>query len=276
MLGLNESQDAALAFLALNRDEDGVSTEDEILVRGILGLRDAGMAKAQTDWGRQAIFIASLTPAGYEKYEKCQRARRGFSPLSESANELLLWTYALYSMRKRAGGKVSIDIQRGREEDYRELARAGLLSITWADDAPYHVNAITQNGILYASGDFCGGGEPMNIINFNPTNNFSPTNTVNVSGGNSTSSADASSSASASSMVTLDYVIDALRSSGLSQEDLVTAESAVRAMNEAAESKDENGFLDALEKVASATKNVAAITGTVIPFIGSLAQTFLH
>lgn len=276
MLGLDETQDAALAFLALNRDEDGVSTEDEILVRGILALRDAGMAKAQTDWGHQAIFTASLMPAGYEKYEECQRARRGFSPLSESANELLLWTYALYSMRKRVGGKVSIDVRQGRDEDYRELARAGLLSITWADDAPHHVNAITQNGISYASGDFCGGGGPVNIINFNPTNNFSPTNTVNVSGGNSTSSADASSSASASSTVTLDNMIDAIRLSGLSLEDLVAAESAVRAMDEAAESKDEKGFLDALEKVASATKNVAAITSTVIPFIGSLAQTFLH
>lgn len=279
MLGLNETQDAALAFLALYRDEDVASTEDEILVRGILGLRDAGMANAQTDWGHQAIFVASLTPAGYEKYEECRRARQGFSPLSETANELMLWTYAQYVTQRRAGGKATTVIQQGREEDYRELARAGLLSISWADDAPYHVDAITQNGTLYASGDFYGGGEPVPIVNiFSPTNTFSPNNTVSASGGNSTSRSDASSSASASasSAVTLDNVIDAIRSSGIDLEDLVDAEKAVRAMDEAAESKDEKGFLDALEKVASATKNVATITGTVIPFIGTLAQAFLH
>ena len=100
MFGISEAAEAALAYLVLHQDEGGVSTNDELLVKGILALRRTGMASAQTDWGEQAIFIANLEAAGYEHFGRAHRLRKMFCPLSEAAEELALELYAHYMAQR--------------------------------------------------------------------------------------------------------------------------------------------------------------------------------
>lgn len=263
MFEINEVAEAALAFMVLHQDESPISTDDALLVKGILALRQAGMASAQTDWGHQVIFTSNLEPAGFRHFEQVSRLRRKFCPLSETAEELMLNLYSRHATQRRQGAEPRIPVIEGRTEDYRELSRARLLNVTWADDAPYFVNEITEKGISYSRGDFYEEDEPMQIIN---NNTFSPQITNSANGGN----ADAVANASASSNVTLESVIDALRNSDLAIEDSVAAERSVKELSAAAETKDGQSFCEALEKVASVAKSSATIAGIVLPFIQPL------
>lgn len=269
MFELSDDAEAALAYLVRHLP-DCPSFEDDVLVQGTLELRTNGMAEATTDANQSAIFICSLLAPGRAVFSEHQRMRRGFVSLSDSAEELMLWTYADYARQKRAGGEVNLEEVANRVEDYRELGRSGLLDITWADDRPYFIGGITEKGISYARGDGYRKDAMQTTINNSPVFN------INANGGNAASTASSSADASADVSLTasFDGLIDAIRKSDLDFEKQAVVERAVRDIDTAGKKKDVKGLLESLEKASSIAKNVASIGGPLVTFLGKVAGTF--
>ena len=171
MLEITDAAEAALAYLMVNRDDLPYTTEDEMYVKALLDLRDAGMVKGETDWGHQMFIAMSILPAGVEHYQRARRYRRRFVSLTETADELVCMTYAAAAFRRRKGQSANIEVVDGRITDYQELAQTGLLGIKWADNAPWTI-ATTEKGLSYVRGDFMDEESEMSInINNSPTFN---------------------------------------------------------------------------------------------------------
>ena len=64
MFGLTISQEAALAAVALRRDELPTDLTDKGLSKQLLSLRDLGMLDMQTDWGGELAFVQRLLAEG--------------------------------------------------------------------------------------------------------------------------------------------------------------------------------------------------------------------
>lgn len=269
MFELSDAAEAALAYLVMHQP-DCPCVDDKILVQGILELRENGMAKAETDLSGDAVFLCSLLAPGRAVFSEHQRIRREFVSLSDSAEELMLWTYADYARQKRAGGKFSLEEVADRVEDYRELGRSGLLDITWADGRPYFIGGITEKGVSYARGD----GYRKDAMQTTITNN--PVFNINTNGGNAASTASSSADASADVSLTasLDGLINAIHKSDLGFEKQAVVERAVRDIDAAGKKKDVKGLLESIEKASSIAKNVASIGGPLVTFLGKVTGTF--
>lgn len=261
MLGITDAAEAALAYLMVNRDDLPYTTEDEMHVKALLDLRDAGMVKGETDWGRQMFIAISILPAGVEHYQRAQRYRRRFVSLTETADELVCMTYAAVAFHRRKGQNTNIEIVDGRVSDYQELARTGLFSIQWADDGPWTV-ATTEKGLSYVRGDFMDEESGMNInITNSPT--FNNTNVGSVA--NATAKTEP---------ISIEMAIEAIRASAADDDVKQSAEAAVVDMGEAAKEGNIEKFADALENTASIVKSTTALGSTLFPVIGELISRF--
>lgn len=257
MLEITDAAEAALAYLMVNRDDLPYTTEDEMYVNALLDLRDAGMVKGETDWGQQMFIALSVLPAGVEHYQRVQRFRRRFASLTETADELVCMTYAVAAFHRRKGQGTNIRIVDGRVSDYQELARAGLLNIHWAEDAPWTVTT-TEKGLSYVRGDFMDEESEMSInINNSPT--FNNTNV----GGVATATAK-------TEPTNIEMAVEAIRASDVDDDVKRSAEAAVVDMGEAAKEGNVEKFVDALENTASIVKSTTALATTVLPVIGEL------
>lgn len=261
MLEITDAAEAALAYLMVNRDDMPYTTEDEMYVRALLDLRDAGMVKGETDWGHQTFVAISVLPAGVEHYQRAQRSRRRFASLSETADELACRTYARVSFRRCKGQDAGIEIIEGRVPDYQELAQAGLLKIQWADDVPWFV-ATTEKGLSYVRGDFMDEESEMSVsITNSPI--FNNTNVGSVA--NVTAKTEP---------ITIEVTVEAIRASDADDDVKRSAEAAVVDMGEAAKEGNVERFADALENTASIVKSATTLGTTLFPVISELITEF--
>ena len=257
MLDITDAAEAALAYAFVNRDSLPYTTEDAMLVKAFLDLRDADMVKGETDWGHQMFIAISVLPAGIEHYQRVQRYRRRFVSLTETANELVCWTYAQVAHQRHSGEDPRVEIIEGRVLDYQELARTGLLNVQWADDKPWFATT-TEKGLSYVRGDFIDEEKDMSI---NITN--SPTfNNTNVG-----SLANASAK---TEPITIEMVVEAIRSSNVDDNVKQSAEATVVDMGEAVEEGNVEKFADALENTASIVKSTTTLGATLFPIVGEL------
>lgn len=261
MLEITDAAEAALAYLMVNRDDLPYTTEDEMYVKALLDLRDAGMLKGETGWGHQMFIALSILPAGVEHYQRAYRFRRSFVSLSETADELVCMTYAAAAFHRRKGQDTSIEIVDGRVSDYQELARTGLLNIQWADNVPWAV-ATTEKGLSYVRGDFMDEESKMSInISNSPT--FNNTNVGSVA--NATAKTEP---------ISVEMAVEAIRASDADDDVKQSAEAAVIDMGEAAKEGNTEKFADALENTASIVKSTTALSTTLFPVIGELISKF--
>lgn len=241
----------------VNRDNLPYTTEDEMYVKAFLDLRDAGMVKGETDWGHQMFIAISVLPAGVEHYQRVQRCRRRFVSLTETADELVCRTYARAAYSRRRGLDTNVEILDCRVPDYQELARAGLLSIQWADNAPLFVTT-TEKGLSYVRGDFMDEESDMSInINNSPT--FNNTNVGSVA-----------SAIAKTEPITIETVVEAIRASDADDSVKQSAEAAVVDMGEAAKEGNVEKFADALENTASIVKSTTTLGATLLPLASEL------
>lgn len=261
MLEITDAAEAALAYLMVNRDDLPYTTEDEMYVKALLDLRDAGMVKGETDWGHQMFIAMSILPAGVEHYQRARRYRRRFVSLTETADELVCMTYAAAAFRRRKGQSANIEVVDGRITDYQELAQTGLLGIKWADNVPWTI-ATTEKGLSYVRGDFMDEESEMSInINNSPT--FNNTNVGSVA--NATAKTEP---------ISIEMAIEAIRASDADDDVKQSAEAAVVDMGEAAKEGNIEKFADALENTASIVKSTTALGTTLFPVIGELISKF--
>lgn len=261
MLEITDAAEAALAHLMVNRDDLPYTTEDEMYVKALLDLRDAGMLKGETDWGHQTFIAISILPAGVEHYQRAYRFRRRFVSLTETADELVCMTYAAVAFHRRKGQDASIEIVDGRVSDYQELARSGLLNIQWADNAPWTV-ATTEKGLSYVRGDFMDEESEMSInINNSPT--FNNTNVGSVA-----------NAIAKTEPISVEMAVEAIRVSNVDDDVKQSAEAAVVDMGEAAKEGNVEKFADALENTASIVKSTTTLGATLFPVIGELISKF--
>lgn len=261
MLDITDAAEAALAYVVVNRDSLPYTTEDAMLVQAFLDLRDAGMVKGETDWGHQMFLAISVLADGIEHYQRVQRLRRRFVSLTETADELVCYTYAQVAHRRRKGEEPRVDIVKGRVPDYQELARTGLLSIQWADDKPWFATT-TEKGLSYVRGDFI---EEESDMSINITN--SPTfNNTNVG--------SLASASAKTEPITIEMAVEAIRSCDADQAVKDSAEEAVKNMGEAAKEGNVEKFADALENTASIVKSTTALGTCLFPIIGELISKF--
>ena len=246
MLEITDAAEAALVYLMVNRDDLPYTTEDEMYVKAFLDLRDAGMIKGETDWGRQMFIAISVLPAGVEHYQRAQRCRRRFASLSETADELAYRTYVGAAFSRRKGQDANIEVLEGRLPDYQELARTGLLNIKWADDVLWFV-ATTEKGLSYVRGDFVYGESDMSINIMNsPT--FNNTNVGSVA--NATAKTEP---------INIEMTVKAIRASSVDDDVKRSAEATVVDMGEAVKEGDVEKFADALGNTASIVKSATNI-----------------
>ena len=257
MLEITDASEAALAHLMVNRDDLPCITEDEVHVKALLDLRDAGMVKGETDWGHQMFIAMSILPAGIEHYQRARRFRRRFVSLTETADELVCMTYAAVVSHRRKGQDSCVEIADGRVSDYQELARTGLLSIQWADNVPWTVKT-TEKGLSYVRGDFMDEENEMSInINNNPT--FNNTNIGSVA--NATAKTEP---------INIEMAVEAIRASDADDDVKQSAEAAVIGMDEATKESNVEKFADALENIASIVKSTTTLGTTLLPLAGNL------
>ena len=258
MFGLTIMQEAALAMVCLRQDELPVDLTDAGLTKQLLTLRDQDMLTMQTDWGGELAFVQKLLVAGAEHYDRVRSARRHFVVISDEADELLDLLYGEVKSQKKAGQIISLTYREKRDEDYRELSRAGLIKVSWADNMPYCVD-LTDDGWSYAEGWFLNKEDGVSI-NVNPIFN----NTVN-----SSSSSNALSSAKS---MTLGSTVQQILDLEIDPEIKDRIEAAVKELEQATKDGDKAGFLDKLEKIAGIAKNSAELIGVIGPFIASTAS----
>ena len=258
MFGLTIMQEAALALVCLRRDKLPTNLTDAGLTKQLIALRDQGMLEMQTDWGHELAFVQKLLPAGAEHYERVRSARRRFVAVSDEADELLDLLYGEAKGQKKATTTVELAYREGRDGDYRELSRNGLIDVFWADNSPYHV-CLTDNGWSYAEGWFLDQEDDVNI-------DIKPV-IKNI--------VDASSMANAHAVaasVTLGSTIQQILDLDIDPETKDQAEEAIKELEKAAKDEDKVGFLGKLEKVASIAKNSVDLAGVVGPFIAAAAS----
>ena len=260
MFGLTISQEAALAAVALRRDELPTDLTDKGLSKQLLSLRDLGMLDMQTDWGGELAFVQRLLAEGASHYDQVRSARRRFAAISDDADELLDLLYSEAKAAKKADKVAALTYHDGRDEDYRELSRAGLLSVFWADNKPYCVN-VTDSGWSYAEGWFMDQEVSMKV-NISPTFNNSLNNSSNAS-------------ARATAVgVTLGSTIQQILDLEIDQETKDLAEDAVKALDKSAKKKNTTDFLSKLEKVACIAKSSVELAGVIGPFIAKVAGVY--
>ena len=173
----------------------------------------------------------------------------------DEADELLDLLYGEAGVQKKVKTVVPLTYHKGRDDDYRELSRNGLIDATWADNMPYLV-ALTDKGWSYAEGWFLDQEDSMKI-NINPVFN-----------NNANSSSMANAYAAASS-VTLGSTIQQILDLDIDQEIKEQAEEAVKGLDRAAGAKDKIKFLDKLEEIAGIAKNSIELAGIVGPYIAA-------
>ena len=223
-----------------------------------IALRDASMAKIETDWGQTLVIFRGLTQEGVNHYQSVRALRRRFVNLSDEADELIGEIVANACLKKGGSGASLFEEDRGRAADFRELSVNGLLDVRWAGDEPY-LYTLTNQALAYVEGTFPSREENMEI-------NFSPTiNAHAVSNAASSSSINASFSTTIASLLDLD----------IDDEVKDAAENALKELNKAAKSKDPAAFSDKLEKVASIAKSAATLANVILPFIPTAIQTLL-
>lgn len=258
MFGLTIIQEAALAMVCLQRDELPANLTNVGLTKQFLVLRDQDMLEMKTDWGGELAFVQKLLPAGANHYDRVRSARRRFVAVSDEADELLDLLYGEAEAQKKAKTDVLPTCHKGRDDDYRELSRNGLIDVTWADNMPYLV-ALTDRGWSYAEGWFLDQEDSMKI-NINPVFN------------NNANSLSMANAYAAASNVTLGSTIQQILDLDIDQEIKEQAEEAVKGLDRAARTKDKIEFLDKLEKVAGIAKNSIELAGIVGPYIAAVTS----
>ncbi len=224
-------------------------------------LRDREMIDMQTDWGCTFAYVEKLTAGGADHYAKVRAARRRFVAVSDQADELADDLYAQAKAQKKSGDALALSYRKGRDEDYRELQRNGLIDVTWADNMPFIVG-VTDEGWSYVEGWFLEQEKDMDVI-------ISPTINNNV---DTSSTAEANAAAS---NITLGSTIQQIIDLEIPDEEKEEIEKAIKELDQVAKRKDSAGFLDKLERVANIAKDTSATAKVVVPFIASLAGGFV-
>lgn len=261
MNGLTNEQEAALAFLTMRRNVDIPNFDDnERPAAPFIALRDAGMIDMTTDWGQTLVVFHGLMPLGIQHYQQARNERRAFVTLTDSADELLGVIVANADLEKDREGGSLFDVDDGRIDDFRELKQNGLLSVMWADNKPYHYE-LTSKARLYIEGSFPRQEEKVQVINNN--NNYL------------TANAESNAQASATVSATFSDTVAKILGMDIDDEIKGAAGAAVKALDEAAKSKDASSFAEKLEKVASIVKSTSSLAEVVMPFISTAIKTLM-
>lgn len=262
MYELSAEQEAALAFAYIRRDElPLVFDEGEHAARPFIELRNAGMVQMTTDMGRTLVRLQSILPLGTEHYQRVRRARRKAVAISEEADELM---GTIYVDEKRARySRSPHKIADERLEDYRELSRAGLIKVMWADNRPYNLK-VTDAGTAYIEGWL---EDEEDIVK----NEVSPVFNINVVGG----SAEATSSSSVTSWnAALSTAIQGIRASDAPDNIKREAETTAKKLKEEADNHNIEEFARALQTAATTIKAAKEIGRFLLPLVGTLASGF--
>ncbi len=263
MNGLNLEQETALTIAWMRQDSVAEDFSHLGITRAFVALKNMGMIRLTTDMNYQLALFQGMLPLGAAHYDQARSERRRFQAVRDDADELMM-VLAAQDKRKHDSGESSfVQTDCANADVYRELSRAGLIDVRWADDAPYLVQ-VTNKGRSYAEGWFQDQMDSSSVqINVSPT--FHNDGSVH---------ADSSSSSTATTSihdVTLGATIGSIIDLNISDAEKQVAQDAVKDLDAAAKSKDETSFAEKLEKVASIAKS----SSTLAPILLSFAKTAL-
>lgn len=266
MYGLTLEQEAALAVVWCGQDDLPLDLTNVNITPSLLYLRKIGYLEMQTDWNNELAFVQSLLLPGMEHYDNVIRSRRRFKEISNESDELLGILAAQEEASKKGRTIFSDALVANRIAEYRELSQAGLLSVFWADNCPYHVS-ITNDGKTYLNGWFLDRESNMNI-------NVSPV--INNSINGATAQANSVSSSSISG-ITLGSTIQAILDLDIEFDKKEEAEKAVKELDAASKEKDKVvEFSSHLETVAHMAKSAVSLAKILLPFAQKALETFLQ
>lgn len=255
MLDITNEMEAALAFVMRHPNHQRFD-DSTMPSEPFIDLRDVGMLDMQTDSGHSLVLIHRVTPTGVMHYQETLGKRRCFVQISQEADELLGAIVANEAYRKAGRTEALFDEGDGSAETFRELSRAELLDVIWADNRAYRYSA-TDKGRSYVKGFFLEELERQTM----QVNNY-----VNAYGGAATSDA----TAIINNQITLKAALKAINEVDVKDEIKMAAVQAITEMDDAAESGDKGGFADALEKVASVVKSATTLADAMLPYVGQL------
>lgn len=262
MLGISDEMEAALAYVALRMNEDIPTFDDSMMPsEPFIQLKDANMLSLSTDWSHSLVVIHGITSLGIEHHQTVLSKRRAKWPISEEADALLDAIVANEALRRR-GREEAFFPEEAAYDDFAALSLKGLLNIRWAEDSPYFYS-VTEDGRSCVKGWFLEELEQLKMeVNIAPTFN------------NQGATATSLSTANNVLEISLSSVIGVINSADIDSELKRRAMAGVSELEDAAKQKDVSKFADAMEKVASIVKNATELGSVILPFAGTLAQTF--
>lgn len=223
-------------------------------------LKEAELINAIGAWGCGVVAVNGVTPAGREHAQKVKQSKlaAGFPILTIDEDALFRECYKRFEEDGIVADGV---ICEENAIALRRLHQQGLIDVGYADNRPYVLKRITEKGMQYAQ-DLIPEASNMNV-SVSPVFN----NSVN---------SEATAMASVLNSITISSAMRVIEESSLEESEKKEARDALCELEEAAGSKDDGGFLNALEKISGIAKNAADVGNAIIPLVAKLAALFVQ